>query len=673
MKYLLLITLSTILVQACSTIKSNQTIMPTKTPETSAKTSLPSLHPDYLAYKTLCESSLEKSTALLNTILEYQGAKTIATILEPLNEIDILMDSAWNKAAVYANAHPEKSVRDLADTCSQKFSQFYTELGLSKPLYEAVSSINLDSADTDTRRVVELLLQDFRRAGVDKDPTTREKIRALNEELTIIEQEFDNNINNSVRFIELDSVAELDGLPKDYIEAHPPNETGKIIITTNYPDYQPFMRYATNDKRRKQLMREFLNRAYPENEPVLKSMLEKRYELARLLGYQNYAEYITENKMIKTPGNADAFIQQVSESAQVAYDRENQLLLTRLRQIDPDANIVNGWQTSYLLELLRKEKYALDSKELREYFHYQHARDGIFNLISRLFGVEIKSANMPSWHEDVETYEIWENNTVIARFYLDMHPRDGKYKHAAEYSLISGIKGRQIPEAALLCNFPDGLMEHSQVEVFLHEFGHLIHQLFAVSDHWVALSGIRNETDFVEAPSQMLEEWVWDADTLKTFAINDKNQIIPDALIEKIQAARYFGKGIGTRRQMMFAGLSLNFYNRKPDFELSTLAQEIIQKHYPYDNIENTYFYVNFGHLGGYSAVYYTYMWSKVIALDMFSRFEEHGITNPIIAGRYRNKILAPGPKKDAADLVQDFLGRPYNFEAFKRFMGREK
>lgn len=672
MNQLFIIAVSVIILHACSTsMPTRLDTHPTKSK--SAISAIPFQHPDYLAYQNQCESSLTKSATLLKRILNNKAPKTIQTVLEPLNEIDILMDSAWNKASVYANAHPEKSVRDLADHCSQKFSQFYTEISLSRPLYEAVLAIKLDSTDTSTLRVVKLLLRDFRRAGVDKSEVTRKEIRRLNEELTIIQQDFGNHINNSVRSIKLDSMDELEGLPDDYIASHQPNENGEITITTNYPDYQPYMRYAKNDTRRKQLMQEFLNRAYPENEAVLKKMLEKRYELATLLGYKNYAEYITETKMIKNPDNANTFINHVNESAMQASNREHQQLLKRLQQTDPNAATIEGWQISYLLETLRKEKYALDSKELRQYFHYTRVRDGIFNLVSRLFGVTIKPGNMPSWHPDVEPYELWENNALIGRFYLDMHPRDGKFKHAAEFSIISGIEGRQIAEATLLCNFPDGLMEHSQVETFLHEFGHLIHQLFAVSKHWVALSGIRNETDFVEAPSQMLEEWIWDADTLKTFAINDKNQVIPDTLIEKMKAARYFGQGLGTRRQMMFAGISLNLYNRKPDFNILKLGQKITEKYYPYDNIENTHVYVNFGHLSDYSALYYTYMWSKVIALDMFSRFEEQGLLNPIIASHYRSKVLAPGPNKDAADLVEDFLGRPYNFKAFERYMNQGK
>ena len=273
-----------------------------------------------------------------------------------------------------------------------------------------------------------------------------------------------------------------------------------------------------------------------------------------------------------------------------------------------------------------------------------------------------------TWHPEVEGYELWDEEQLIGRFFLDMHPREGKFQHAAVAQIRDGITGQQAPLATLMCNFPRGdeLMQHSQVVTFLHEFGHLIHFLFAGDHRWVGNSGIAAEWDFAEAPSQMLEEWIYDKQTLQSFGLNDKGEPIPDELIEKMNAARKFGLGMGNRQQMFYAAISLNYYNRDPaSFELLPLMKQLQAEYSPYDYLADTHFYTSFGHLDGYSAIYYTYAWSKVIALDMFSRFAEDGIRNTATAREYRDKVLAAGGARPAAVSVKDFLGRPYNFEAF--------
>jgi thimet oligopeptidase len=437
------------------------------------------------------------------------------------------------------------------------------------------------------------------------------------------------------------------------------------------------MQYAHSDRHRQQLYKQSRNRGYPQNEGVLKQLLKKRNELANALGYENFAAYVTEDKMIRNPESAQAFIDKINQIATPRARQDYATLLTRLRKLEPQAKAVADWQKSYVLELVKQERYQLDSRELRQYFSYPKVRDGIFLLSERLFNIKIRPWKTTAWHESVESYEILDHGAVIGRFYLDMHPREGKYKHAAHFDIQTGLKDVQIPISALICNFPGGdsgpaYMEHGQVEVFLHEFGHLLHAIFAGQQPWLGVSGISTEWDFVEAPSQMLEEWVWDAETLKGFAINDQGETIPDAMIEKMNAMRNLGKGLNAKHQMFYAALSLNYYRRHPDsLDLSTVEREL-QKHYsPYAYVDDTHFYASFGHLDGYSAIYYTYMWSRVIADDMFSEFRKHGLLNTDVAARYRRAVLAPGGSREAADLVRDFLGRPYNFEAFEREMNK--
>lgn len=623
-------------------------------------------------YRDECGRQLEAASKLFAAVENYRGTYTPEAFLPHVNRLDAALDRSNNKAGLYRNVHPDPGVRATADKCEQEFLRLTADIELSRPYYEHLAKVDISGTDAVTQHLIKRKLRELRRAGADKDTLTRNRIRRLREEIVALGQDFDRNIREDVRRIELESTDELAGLPEDYIKSHPPGANGKISITTEYPDYVPFMQYAHSDGRRLELYKQFRNRGYPKNDDVLKSLLQKRHELAQTLGYEHYASYITEDKMIRSAKNAQDFIDKIDKIASPRAKQDYAILLSRLRKLEPQAKSVGDWQKDYLLELVKQEKYQLDSRELRQYFSYQNVRDGIFRLSETLFNIEIRPWITPAWHESVQAYEIIDQGAVIGRFYLDMHPREGKYKHAAHFDIQKGIKDAQIPVSALVCNFPGGdggpaYMEHDHVETFLHEFGHLLHAIFAGSQPWIGISGISTEWDFVEAPSQMLEEWVWDADTLKNFAVNAKGETIPAAMIEKMNAVRNLGKGLWSKNQMFYAALSLDYYRREPyAIDLAVTAREL-QNHYsPYAYVDDTHFYASFGHLDGYSALYYTYMWSLVIAYDMFSEFEKHGLLNPEVGSRYRRAVLAPGGSRDAADLIRDFLGRPYNFKAFE-------
>ncbi|MEQ8955172.1 MAG: M3 family metallopeptidase, partial [Gammaproteobacteria bacterium] len=550
----------------------------------------------------------------------------------------------------------------------------FSRIGLSRPLYDQLEKVDVDNLGPIDQRYLEKMREDFELAGVNQDEATRQRIEILNEEMVKIGQAFNRNIREDVRAVEV-APQRLAGLPQDYIDAHAPNEEGMVVITTNYPDYLPVMQYAEDDDLRLELYKVFRQRGYPANKEVLENLLAKRYELANLIGFENYAQYVTSDKMIGSADNAADFIERVNEIAKPRAAEDYQVLLERLRQDDQDAAVVGDWQKTYLEELIKNEVYQLDSQEIRQYFSYEKVRDGIFGLVETMFEVEITPWETDTWHPSVETWQILDGGELIGQFYLDMHPRDGKYNHAAQFGVREGVQGLQTPIAALVCNFPGGdgsagLMEHSQVETFLHEFGHLLHTIFGGHQPRLSLSGVNTERDFVEAPSQMLEEWVWDSDTLKTFAEDGSGEVIPDVLIEKMRAARDFGRGLWTRHQMFYAALSLNYYNRPPtEVDLDQMMQDLQAEYSPFPYVPETHFYTSFGHLDGYSAIYYTYMWSLVIATDMFSEFEREGLRNPEVAQRYREHVLAPGGSKDAAELVADFLGRPYSFEAFENLL----
>lgn len=634
--------------------------------------------PAVRAYRQECQRGQDAAKTALAELEARTGPGTTASVLVPLNGLWIIIDGHMNRAGLRSAVHPDVGMREAADECEQELKKVVTDIGLSRPLYDAVAAVDVSGEDEVTKRWVEHLLRDFRRAGVDKDEETRVKIRALKDELVKLGQEFGKNIREDVRRIEIDSADDLAGLPQDYIDAaeHQPTANGKIEITTNYPDYIPFMTYAKSDAARLRLYRAFRQRGYPLNLEILSKLLAKRYALATLLGYENWAAFITEDKMIKTEAAAREFIDKIKVVAAPRAARDYQELLGRLQKDDPGATAVGDWQKSYIEEIVKKEKYAFDSQEVRQYFTFDKTRDGLFDLTSKMFGIEYRRVadnQTERWHDSVETYEIAIDGTIRGRFHLDMFPRDDKYKHAAAFPLITGVAERTLPEAALVCNFPpEGPLEHDQVETFFHEFGHLLHHLLGGNHRWLGVSGFNTEWDFVEAPSQMLEEWAWHPDTLKTFATNPSGEVIPDDLIAAMRRARDFGQGLWAAHQMFYAAVSLNFYERDPaGLDTTALTKELQAEYSPFAYVDDTYFQLSFGHLDGYSAIYYTYMWSLVIAKDLFSEFEKAGLLDTDVAKRYRDTILAAGGSKDAAEMVRDFLGRDYTFDAFAHWLNR--
>ncbi|MGB5542760.1 MAG: M3 family metallopeptidase [Gammaproteobacteria bacterium] len=622
-------------------------------------------------YAAACETGIDDVRKQFVTLQDFQGEATVDSVLVPYNTMQRDLINVAYPAQLYFLNHPDAGVRAAAATCEQRVDDLNTEIGLSRPLYDAIVAVDVSGEDETTRHFVSTTLRDFRINGVDKDEATRTRIRSLNEEITKLGQEFDSNVPSDVRSISVDSAAELAGMPQDWIDAHPPGADGKITITTDYPDYIPFMRYADNDALRKKLYLEYQNRAYPKNEEVLSALIAKRYELARLTGFDNWADRATADKMTGSAAEAWDFIRGGLEASQPRAEADYQMYLARLRQVDPEAEAVYPWQSSWIGNKIRQEKYQVDSAALRAYFEYSKVRDGIFNLTRNLFGLEIRNwSGAETWDPSVETYELFDDGELVGRFYLDMHPRPDKFKHAAMFQVETGYPGGPVPRAALITNFPGGeekgYLEQTQVETFLHEFGHLIHFLVSNRQRWTPLT--TPEWDFIEAPSMMLQEWIYDTATLQSFAINEAGETIPGELVEKLRAAQNFGQGLFINGQMFYAAVSLNYYNRDPaSFDLLQLYKDLSDKYSVIPYVDGAHQYASFGHLNGYSAYYYTYMWSQVIAYDMFSRFEDEGLLDPTAAQEYLEFVLVPGGARPAADSVAEFLGRPYNFDAFQR------
>jgi thimet oligopeptidase len=608
--------------------------------------------------------------------LKAPSPRTLAVTLPAYDDAMRLLGDAAARASVCRNAHPDEKMRDAAETCEQELDALMTELSLDRGIYDALAAIDLTGADGATKHYLEKTLRDLRRAGVDKDDPTRARIKQLRDELVRIGQEFGKNIIEDVRSIAVPP-AELDGLPDDYKASHKPGPDGTVKLTTDNTDYIPFITYAKSEKARESLWRQYRLRGHPKNLDVLSRMLERRAELAKLLGYETWAAYATEDKMIGSAKSATEFIARISSASEKRCQRDYAQLLERKRKDDPSATEVKGWDSGFYSERVSAEQYGFDSQAIRPYFEYRRVKQGVLDITGKLFGIHYEQVtDVPVWHPDVDVYDVREGDRKLGRIYLDMHPRDGKYKHYAQFTLVNGVDGKQLPEGVLICNFPKpgeepALMEHDGVKTFFHEFGHLLHHVFGGHVRWAGLSGVATEWDFVEAPSQMLEEWVWDVPTLQTFARHVKSgEPIPAELVQRAKAADEYGKGLWVRQQMFYAATSLELHTREPrTLDTTKLMAELQDRYTPFKYVDGTYFHESFGHLDGYSALYYTYMWSLVIAKDLFSVFQKEGLGGSEAARRYRRAVLEPGGSKPAADLVKDFLGRSYDFAAYQKWL----
>ena len=623
-----------------------------------------------------CLAGLSRAQQLRPTIVA--GARrTIEATLVPYNALLTAASATNALAGLMSEVHPDEAIRDAARECEQEVSRFYSDLALDRDMYDALAAVDVSGADADTQRFVEHTLRDYRRAGVDKPVEVRDRLKQIDEELTRLGQQFSKNISEDVRAVELTDPARLAGLPEDFIAAHRPDAKGTIRITTDYPDYNPFMTYAADDAARRELYIKFRSRGDRANEAVLRDVLKLRAEKASLLGYRDWADYITADKMIGSGERASEFIEKVWKLAAPRAEQDYAELLRTLQVIEPAATEVADWQKVYLENLVKKERYEVDASEVRQYFPYDRVLAGRLAITSEIFDLSyVAIADAPRWHPSVLVYDVMRGAEKLGRIYLDMHPREGKYKHAAQFPLKDGVRGVQLPEGVLVCNFPEpgggnGLMEHDDVVTMFHEFGHLMHHVLGGHQAWITQSGVATEWDFVEAPSQMFEEWAWSYDTLARFARHHQTgEVIPRPLVDKMRRADKFGLGTATVQQIFYAAISLGFHRANPD-QLDQLREvQRLQKQYtPFRYVPGTRFHASFGHLVGYSAMYYTYQWSLVIAKDLLTPFEQAGLMATDVTRAYRDKVLVPGGSRDAADLVREFLGREYDFAAYERYL----
>lgn len=618
------------------------------------------------AVEARCEAADTLAKRLMAELAARTGPASVDTDFRSYDALANLVTATSDTMNVVAVTNPNEAVRDAAQACSERLKAIGSDLAMSRPIHDRLAAIPTAGLDEATGFILGKVLLKYRLAGVDKDAATRAQIAALNKRITATGVEFERNVDEDKTEVTFDSVEALAGLPQDYIDSHQPAADGKVHVTMSFPDAMPVPAYADRASTRKAVYLAFNNRAYPINEAVLARLLAQRHELARLLGYDNYAALVTADKMTGSPARVRAFLDEVDASASAGSEADMAILLQRLRELDPGAETVAHWDAPYVRRLVRKEKYEVDSAQVRQYFTLEKTREGIFGLVHDLFGSDIRPWDTPVWAPGVTAWELHDGGQVIGRFFLDMSPREGKFSHlGAMFMLRSGMAGRQVPVSALVANVPaTGPIDHNDVVLFLHEFGHLMHSLYSGRQQFAAQSMDNLEWDFIEAPSQLFEQWAWDYDTLKTFASNEQGEPIPEALVAKMDVARRFGEASSWKGGLGAAAVSLGYYERAPGFDLAEVFRLENDRYAAIPESPEAHYYAGFTHLNPYSAIYYTYVWSQAIALDMGTRFKAAGLRDPATALAFREAVLEPGGSKPAAALIEDFLGRPSNTAA---------
>ncbi|MBX3222017.1 MAG: Zn-dependent oligopeptidase [Labilithrix sp.] len=635
----------------------------------------------------LCDESLARATALLDEIRALDGAADDALTWDAtagkLDRARLALRNAGDFPALMAVSHPDDGVREKAKLCEPKLDKLDTALWLDPKLARVMKryAAKKEALPAARARLVARTLRDFRRNGLDLDERGQARLRELNETLTKLSLDFDSNLAESHLTVEA-TPAELAGLPESFLVSHPPNKDGKVVLTTDYPDYFPVLTYAKDRKLALALFKQFENRAADANIPVLEKILTLRAEKAKLLGYATWADYVLEPRMAKDPKAVSTFLETLRQH--LARKGRAELAEFKSAHVKLGGKATDAIPPSdrlYLEDQVRKAKFGLDSKEVSKYFEVRRVKDGLLDITSKLFGVRYRpAANAPTWHPDVEAVEVTDAaGKPIGRFYFDLYPRDGKYKHAAVFSIRDTAKmpdgSRLLPIAAIECNFPKpggaapALMSHQDAVTFFHEFGHVIHHLLSEAE-LSSFAGTSVARDFVESPSQMLEEWAWHKDTLALFARHhDTNAPLPAPLHAAMLRSRGFGRAIATQRQLYLSALDQAYHTRPLPFDTTKVLAEVHDAYTPFKYVEGTHFQASFGHLIGYDAGYYGYQWALSIAQDLFTRFKKEGLMNPKTAADYRANILAPGDSDDAAKLVERFLGRSPSDAAYKAFL----
>ena len=647
-----------------------------------------SLTPESLA--AACQRAMDGCDAIIADVVELSaGSRTFANTLLPLEEATDLVAGVSGQYAFMAYVNADDALRSTAREWDEKLDKHMVGLSFREDLYQAVkefaASAEAKSLTGEDARWLEFELRDYRRNGFDLPAAERERVRELFDKLVELDVRFRKNIDDYEDGLVLNR-EQLSALPDSYVDSLAKVEEGgvtKYKVSLDYPEIQPFMANCPDGVLRRELFEKDQRKGGPENVGILEEAINVRNEIATMLGYDSWAAYRTEVRMAKTRGAVTGFLRDLRGKVTIKAAADLQQMCS-LAQDRTGTDVINIWDWRFYHNELLKTKFAVDEFEVAKYFPLDAVLDGMFGVYQHILGVKFTEApTAPRWHEDVLAYDISEasGGAPFARFYMDLFPRPNKYGHAAAFTLRRGRRlsdgTYQYPVSSIVANFTKpsatqpSLLRHSEVDTFFHEFGHIMHQTLTRSERG-RFSGTQTERDFVEAPSQMLEHWCWEPSVLSSFARHyETGAPLPQELVDSMIAAKHLDSGIMALRQLFFATLDLVYHSPGFDGD-STETLKALHDITGFPYTPGTHFQSGFGHLFGYDAGYYGYLWSQVFGDDMYTKFEATSPMDTETGLHYRRTILERGGTVDGDQLVRDFLGREPNNEAFLRGLGLE-
>jgi thimet oligopeptidase len=579
------------------------------------------------------------------------------TVLDAWDRTAILMEDAFGPISLLNSVHPDEGVRDAGDQALIEESVFLTELFQNEDLFARVQAV--EPVTPAQKQLKKDLIEAFEDSGVALPADKRARFKAISEKVTELAQEFAKNIRENKTVLHFPP-EEWEGLPQSYIDRMPKDEQGQLIVSFDYPDLTPFMMYCAVEDARRRLYIANQNRGTRRNVEVLDEIVELRKEIADLYGVPSFAHYVTRRAMVEKPETVIDFLNAVRDAVRDAERRD----LEELAAIK--GSKINRWDMVFYRERLREQRYSVDQEALRKYFPTRPTLQWMLDISERLYGIRFKEESVPSWHEDVIYLDVLDSGSgeLIGGIYLDLYPRADKYKHAAAWP-VRGVsrKAQRKPISTLVTNFNREGLTHDELETLLHEFGHVLHGVLSQTEY-NQHSGTNVERDFVEAPSQMFEEWATSMESLKLMREHCPScPTLDQAFVDRIRKAKKFGNGIDYGRQHLYAAFDMALSGEDPGKSLDVWRD--MEKATPMGHVDDTEFPGTFEHIAsGYAAGYYGYMWAKAIALDLVTVFGPN-LMNQDAGRRFREMILSRGSEEPAGELVQRFLGRPVSTEAF--------
>jgi thimet oligopeptidase len=643
-------------------------------------------------------ASVQKTITNGNAALDRIGGLnpkkvTFQNTIKALDDVGYQIGLTDNRLTVIKETSTNAVVRDAATEALKQLEEWSVGLDYREDVYRAVKAY----ADTKPKlkneeaKLLFETLRDYRRAGLELPKPQRDEVERMRKDLSRLTTDYESNITKAEKAVKF-TKAELEGVPEDFLQQIKTGDDEYTVMANITWHYITVMDNAKREDTRKKLITEHDKLARAENIPLLEKILPLRDNVAKKLGYKSWADYVTEVKMVKNAATAIDFLDQLKTGLQPKFDAE----LAEFRKIkvretgDTNAQI-QVWDWRYFSNLLRKEKYTVDAEQLRVFFPYQRVLEGMFNIYQSIFGLKFEAIEPPyKWIGDLQLYSVSDSKTdePLGLFYLDMFPRTGKYNHFAQFGLIEGKlldDGKyQRPTVALICNFPapangkPSLLEHQDVETLFHEFGHAMHSILTRAKY-SRFSGTSVPRDFVEAPSQMLENWVWDKKVLDSFAADyrDPSKKIPADILAKLKEARLATEGTRYRRQLSFGLMDLALHTQIHDDnakEALPLSNKVLSEVF-LPMVPDTAFVAYFGHLMHYDAGYYGYAWADAIAADMATVFEQapNGFFDQSAGRRLRKEVYEVGDSRDVNISIEKFLGRKRSVEPFLAKIGIHK